>query len=75
MAKHLNPLEKEFLIKRYKSNMTIKLRDFCINNDISITAFKKWIKQYEEDLQEQIAQYQTYYQKESTEQKNHIKKK
>lgn len=28
--------------------MTIKLRDFCINNDISITAFKKWIKQYEE---------------------------
>ena len=33
---------------RYKSNMTIKLRDFCINNDISITAFKKWIKQYEE---------------------------
>ena len=48
MAKHLNPLEKEFLIKRYKSNMTIKLRDFCINNDISITAFKKWIKQYEE---------------------------
>ena len=48
MAKHLNPLEKEFLIKRYKSNMTIKLRDLCINNDISITAFKKWIKQYEE---------------------------
>lgn len=48
MAKHLNPLEKEFLIKRYKSNMTIKLIDFCINNDISITAFKKWIKQYEE---------------------------
>lgn len=48
MAKHLNPLEKEFLIKRYKSNRTIKMNEFCINNNISITAFRKWLKQYEQ---------------------------
>ena len=48
MSQHLNPLEKEFLIKRYKSNPTIKLKDFCINNDLSETVFRKWLKQYEE---------------------------
>lgn len=45
---HLNPLEKEVLIKRYKSNPTIKLADFCRINNISTTAFQKWLKQYEE---------------------------
>ena len=44
MSKHLNPLEKEFLIKRYRSNQRIKLKDFCINNDVSETAFRKWFK-------------------------------
>ena len=48
MAKHLNPLEKEFLIHKYKRNSTIKLRDFCAANSVSDTAFKKWLKQYEE---------------------------
>lgn len=48
MAKHLNPLQKEFLIHKYKSNQTIKLSDFCDANSISDTAFKKWLKQYEE---------------------------
>ena len=55
MSKHLNPLEKEFLIKRYKSNQRIKLKDFCINNDVSETAFKKWLKQYEEGGLEGLA--------------------
>ena len=27
MGKHLNPLEKEFLIKQYKGNPSVKLRD------------------------------------------------
>lgn len=46
---HLNPLEKEVLIKRYKGNQTIKIQDFCIANNVSITALKKWLKQYEEN--------------------------
>lgn len=37
---HLNPLKKEFLIERHKSNQTVKMHDFCITNNVSITAFK-----------------------------------
>ena len=48
MAKHLNPLEKEFLIHKYKKNPTIKLRDFCSANSVSDSAFKGWLKKYEE---------------------------
>ena len=55
MGKHYNPLEKEFLIKQYKSNMKIKLSDFCKNNGISDTSFRKWLKQYEESGIEGLA--------------------
>ncbi|MDD6845277.1 MAG: helix-turn-helix domain-containing protein [Clostridia bacterium] len=48
MAKHKNPLEKEFLIRQYKSNPGIKIRDFCVKNNISVGALQKWLKQYEE---------------------------
>ena len=48
MGKHLNPLEKEFLVKKYKNNPTVKLPEFCKANDISDAAMRKWIKQYEE---------------------------
>ena len=48
MAKHLNPLEKEFLIHKYKKNPTIKLSAFCEANSVSDTAFKNWLKKYEE---------------------------
>ena len=48
MAKHLNPLEKEFLIHQFKSNPSIKLSDFCQTHQISDTAFRKWMNQYEE---------------------------
>ena len=48
MATHLNPLQKEFLIHKFKSNQTINLSDFCKANSISDTAFRKWLKQYEE---------------------------
>ena len=43
MSKHLNPLEKEFLIRQYKSNYRIKMSDFCEANHISTDAFQKWI--------------------------------
>ncbi len=55
MAKHLNPLEKEFLIRQYKSNLTIKLSDFCKSNGISETSFRKWRRQYEEGGLEGLA--------------------
>ena len=48
MGKHLTPLQKEFLIHQYKGNPGIKLSDFCEANSISDGAFKKWLKQYEE---------------------------
>ena len=48
MAKHLNPLEKEFLIRKFKGNSKVKLGDFCRANNVSGTSFKKWMKQYEE---------------------------
>lgn len=52
---HLNPLEKEVLIKRYRSNAKIRIQDFCITNNVSVSAFKKWLKQYEEDGIEGLA--------------------
>lgn len=55
MSKHLNPLEKEFLIHRYKSSPNVKLPDFCEANHISDSAFKKWLKQYEEGGLEGLA--------------------
>ena len=48
MGKQLNPLEKEFFIHQYKNNVKIKLGDFCNANHISDSAFKKWLKQYNE---------------------------
>ena len=59
MAKHLNPLEKEFLIRQYKSNTTIKLTDFCDANGISDSAFRKWLKQYTESGIEGLARADT----------------
>ena len=47
MGKHLNPLEKEFLIRQYKGG-TQKISDFCEKVGVSTGAFQKWMKQYEE---------------------------
>lgn len=55
MSKHLNPLEKEFLIRQCKSNPRVKLSDFCESNHVSDGAFKKWLKQYEEGGLEGLA--------------------
>ena len=55
MGKHDNPLQKEFLILRHKNNMGKKLADFCDANGVSITAFKKWLRLYEEGGLEGLA--------------------
>ncbi len=48
MAKHLNPLEKEFLIRKFRNNPGVRLREFCTVNGVSDAAFRKWLKQYDE---------------------------
>ena len=55
MAKHLNPLEKEFLIRRYHSNPRISIKDFCASNGITGGSLKKWMKQYDEGGLEGLA--------------------
>ncbi len=49
MGAHLNPLEKEVLIKRFQSNPNANVNDFCEANNISVTAFKKWVQKYSEE--------------------------
>ena len=55
MGKHLNPLEKELLIRRFKGNPRIKVSDFCMANDVSEAAFRKWVKQYDAEGIEGLA--------------------
>ena len=52
---HLNPLEKEFLIRQFKLNGRIKLSYFCTLHNVSDAAFRKWLKQYEENGLEGLA--------------------
>lgn len=47
MAKHLNPLEKEFLIRQY-NNSSLNINDFCDKMRITSQSLKKWMKQYNE---------------------------
>ena len=47
MAKHLNPLEKEFLVRQFRmSQRTAK--EFAALHGINEQSIKKWTKQYEE---------------------------
>lgn len=55
VSKHLNPLEKEFLIRQFKGNPRIKIGDFCEANHISVGSLQKWIKQYDEGGLEGLA--------------------
>lgn len=48
MAKHLNPLQKEFLIHQYKGNPSVGLKEFCMANNLTEPSMKRWIRQYEE---------------------------
>ena len=54
MAKHLNPLEKEFLIRQYKTSQRTA-KEFCMMNNITEPSLKRWIKQYEEGGLEGLA--------------------
>ena len=54
MAKHLNPLEKEFLIRQYKTSRRTA-KDFCMMHNITEPSLKRWIKQYEEGGLEGLA--------------------
>lgn len=47
MSNILNPLEKELLIRLYRSNPDVRLSDFCHANNVSEAAFKTWLKRYD----------------------------
>lgn len=55
MSKHLDPIQKEFLIRRFRDNPDTKISDFCDANHISVGAFKLWLKQYEQGGLEGLA--------------------
>lgn len=55
MGKHLDPLEKEFLIKRFKTSSGMKVGDYCDAIGVSEAAFRKWLKQYDEQGIEGLA--------------------
>ncbi len=55
MAKHLDPLQKEFLIRQYRSNPDITVTAFCDANNISEGSFRTWLKQYEAEGLEGLA--------------------
>lgn len=48
MAAHLNPLEKEAMVRRYLSNPGVDINLFCEVNNVSVTAFKNRLKAYTE---------------------------
>ncbi len=47
MSKRLTVDEKETLIKRFKSHPEIGIGRFCMANNISTTAFRKWLVAYD----------------------------
>lgn len=48
MGKQLNPLEKEFLIRRFRMGTDVSLKDFCEANQTTTQSMKKWMAQYDE---------------------------
>ena len=45
--KRLNPFEKEFLIRQFRENSTLKLPEFCRANGVTAQTFRKWMTQYD----------------------------
>ena len=41
--KRLNPFEKEFLIRQFRENSSLKLREFCEANRVTPQTFRGWI--------------------------------
>lgn len=54
MAKHLNPLEKEFLVRQFKTSQRTA-KEFAALHGINEQSIKKWTKQYEEGGLEGLA--------------------
>ena len=54
-AAHMNPLEKEFLIRRYRSNQRVTINGFCESNGITVPSLRKWMRQYDEGGLEGLA--------------------
>ncbi len=54
MGKHLNPLEKELLVRQFKSSRRTA-KEFAAVNNINEQSIKKWVKQYEEGGLEGLA--------------------
>lgn len=48
MRRRFTPIEKEFLIELFRTTRDVPLKAFCAANDISESAFNKWIKLYDE---------------------------
>jgi len=55
MGRHLNPLEKELLIRQFKGNDRVTLYEFCTANNVSMNSFRSWVKQYESGGLEALA--------------------
>jgi transposase-like protein len=55
MYKRLNPLEKELLIRLFRSNPEINLTQFCKANSVTPQSFRKWMKQYDAAVLEGLA--------------------
>lgn len=49
MKKHLNPFEKEELLKEFKAKAWESVEDFCKAHNIGVSTFYKWSKQYAEE--------------------------
>ena len=49
MSKQYSPLEKEFLVKRFLANPSVKLSDFASINGISDTSLRKWVEIYKNE--------------------------
>lgn len=55
MGKHLNPLEKELLIRQYRGDDKVRLYDFCLANNIAMNSFRTWMRQYDSGGLEALA--------------------
>lgn len=49
MAKHLDPLQKEYIVQLYKRSRDVKLKEFCRIQQVTEVSLKKWIALYEKE--------------------------
>ncbi|MBP5296564.1 MAG: helix-turn-helix domain-containing protein [Bacteriovoracaceae bacterium] len=49
VKRHLNPFEKEELLKEFKTKAWESIEDFCKAHNVGVSTFYKWSKQYAEE--------------------------